>query len=120
MKIINNMIGIAVAPIAAEAYALAQAQGLELAQVSRVLDASTGRNFLSEDSAGPAAAFASMTPDSAGFASLLEVMRKDLALAVDLAGRQPACWPALAAVQSLVDALDDDTLARWRRLAEAR
>lgn len=117
LKIINNILAMANAAVAGEAYRLALEQGLDLAHVAQVFDVSTGRNFLSADPAGPRAAYAAMVPDPAGFAALSAIMRKDLGLAVDLAAQAPGKYPVIRGLKALIDRLGDETYEHWRRIA---
>ena len=114
MKIANNILGIANAVIAAEAYRLAAEHGLDLAHVSRVFEASTGRNFRSKDPAGPQAVYATAARDRAGFESLASIMRKDMGLAVELASRAQGAYPVVRGLKSLIESLGDETFANWR------
>jgi len=119
LKIINNMLGLANVVLAAEAYKLALDQGLDLTDVARVLDVSSGRNAFSADPAGPQSKYASMTRDGEAFASLVAIMRKDLALAVDMASRTAGQYPALHAIEAVVASLGNETFTDWRRIADA-
>jgi 3-hydroxyisobutyrate dehydrogenase len=119
VKVINNMLGIANAVLAAEAYRLALGQGYDLALISAVLDASTGRNWLSADPAGPQTAYAGMTRDREGFSSLRYIMRKDVALAMNLAANTPGEFPALCALDAMVVAVGEKSFDEWRSIAQA-
>ena len=119
MKIVNNVLADANAVIAAEAYRLAMAQGLDLSHVARVLNASSGRNFTSGDPAGPQAVYASMAQDCQGFPSLLAIIRKDVGTADDLASRAGGAFPAIRALKAVCESLGEETFAQWRRIATA-
>jgi 3-hydroxyisobutyrate dehydrogenase-like beta-hydroxyacid dehydrogenase len=116
MKIVNNILGIANAVIAGEAYRLALENGLDPALVSQVLEVSTGRNFASAEPAGPASVYASMTRSRAGFDSLVSIVRKDIGLAAELASIAAGEYPAVASILALVEVLGDETYANWRRV----
>lgn len=116
MKIVNNILGIANAVFAAEAYRIAIEQGLDPAHVARVLEVSTGRNFLSADPDGLKAAFATMAQSRSSFASVASIMRKDIGLASEMAACAEGSYPALQGFKALVDALGDETLQNWRRV----
>lgn len=120
MKIINNIICIANIFISGEAYRLALEHGLTLAQTARVLDVSTGRNFVSADRAGVSSLYAAITPDRARFDSLMSILRKDAGLASGLASSTDGAYPTIQGFTSLLDSLGDETFENWRRLSEAR
>ncbi len=119
VKVINNILAIANVAIAGEAYRLAIENRLDIVKVAEVLDASTGRNYLSRDPSGPASAFASMVPDAAGFASLMGILRKDSGIAVEMTSRVDGDYPAIAGLARIIAALGDETFANWRRVADA-
>lgn len=116
MKIVNNILGVANAAIAGEVYRLAMEQGLDPLNVSRVLDVSTGRTFISQEPDGPQLYYATKVRDRASFNSLTSIMRKDMGLAVELAGQAPGKYPVIGGLQKLINDLGDDTLANWRRV----
>lgn len=119
MKIINNMLGLANVVLAGEAYKLALNQGLDLTNVARVVDVSSGRNAFSADPAGPQAKYATMTRNHEAFDSLLSIMRKDLSLAVETATETGGDYPALCSIEAVVAKLGDETFTDWLRIAQA-
>lgn len=119
MKIINNMLGLANVVLAGEAYKLALHQGLDLADVARVVDVSSGRNAYSAGPGGPQAKYATMTRNHEAFASLLSIMRKDLHLAVETAAETGENYPALSSIEAVVSKLGDETFTDWLRIAQA-
>lgn len=119
MKIVNNILGVANAVIAAEAFRLAQENELHLIDTARVLDESTGRNFMSANPDGVRTAYASMVPDREAFGSLLSIMRKDIGLAVDLASGSQGAYPAIAGLMSIVESIGDETFATWTHLSDS-
>ncbi len=58
LKIVNNIVGIANIAIAAEAYYLAERQGLAFETIAPILELSSGRNFFSQDADEGRAAYA--------------------------------------------------------------
>jgi 3-hydroxyisobutyrate dehydrogenase len=120
VKVINNLLGIANAVLGAEAYRLALGQGFDLALISEVLEASSGRNWLTADPHGPQAAYDGMTRDRQEFSSLRYIMRKDVGLAVELAAATSGEFPALQALEAMVAALDDSAFDAWRSIADAK
>ena len=119
VKLLNNIVGIANSMVAAEAYRLAIEHGLDPAQVARVFEQSSGRNFLSADPEGPAASYAAMTRSREGFDGLVAVMRKDIALAGALAAQRPGRYPSLDALQALLQHVGDESWENWRQVGLA-
>lgn len=113
VKVVNNVVCIASTVITAEAFRIAQDHGVDLAELTRVLEVSTGRSYLTNDPAGVPGAYAAMALDPRQFAGLLAILRKDLRLAAHLAG-EPG--PALASLAALLDTLGDETFETWRSL----
>lgn len=117
MKLVNNIVCIANAAISAEAYELAARNGLSLGDVARVLDVSTGRNYLSKEPGTLQATYATMSRSPAAFASVMSILRKDMHLAGSLADETDGTYPALRALDSLLAAMGEETRARWHRMA---
>jgi len=113
-KIINNVVGIATAVVAAEAYRLAADLGLDIAATARALELGTGRSFYSADAEGPRATYAAMVAERRGFDSLLAIIRKDIGFANELTRATPGRYPAIAGLQSLLAGLGDETYENWR------
>jgi 3-hydroxyisobutyrate dehydrogenase len=118
VKIVNNVIGSVNTLITAEAYRIAVENGLTLEVTTRVLDVSTGRNFLSSSSGDAPAAYGTWTEDRDAFDSLLAIMRKDLGLAVSLAEEAGGGFPVLTRLTALLDDLGEDTFTTWQAIAE--
>ena len=119
MKIVNNIICAANTVLTAEAYRLAIENGLDLTDTARVLDVSTGRNFLSADHAGVAAAFRAMASNRDNFDALLSILRKDVGLAVDMASLSGGAYPAIQGLMTIINSLGDETFRNWRYMSEA-
>jgi 3-hydroxyisobutyrate dehydrogenase len=120
VKLLNNIIGVANSLVAAEAYRLAVEQGLDLVHVARVFETGTGRNFVSADPAGPAPTYEAMTRSRQGFDGLVAVMRKDIGLASAIAEQLPGTYPALKALQALLERVGDESWMNWQRVGQAR
>jgi 3-hydroxyisobutyrate dehydrogenase len=120
VKLINNIVCDANAMITAEAYRLALENGLKLRDTTPVLDVSTGRNYLSEHPGEAAASYATWAATRQSFDALTATIRKDLGLALDLAGASPGSYPVLERLVSTVDALGDETFDNWRAVGAAR
>ncbi len=116
MKIVNNILGVANTAIAGEAYRLAIEQGLDPVNVSKVLDVSTGRTFVSQQPDGGKMYYAVKVRDRASFNSLTSIMRKDMGLAAELSETLPGQYPIIGGLKKLMNEMGDETLANWRRV----
>ena len=118
VKLINNMIGISNLYLVAEGFEMAKAYGVRCEHLARVLDVSTGRNFLTEDTEISAQQYAAWTQTSEVFRSASRIVQKDLHIAQDLAQSVGLSLPAIAAVSRVVDATGEADLRRWRTVAD--
>ncbi|PMS30112.1 3-hydroxyisobutyrate dehydrogenase [Trinickia symbiotica] len=117
VKILNNILGIVSSLMSAETYRLALEYGLELNQLARVFETGTGRNWISAGKDGPAAMYASML-SAQSFDAGLAIVRKDLKLAKELASQVKGNYPLVNGLSQLADALGEETLDTWQRLAQ--
>lgn len=85
VKLINNMIGLTNLYITAEAFELARKSGVDLLQLGPILEASTGRNFVSQDIRTSCFQYANWASSPEAFDALSRIVRKDMQLAVKLA-----------------------------------
>jgi 3-hydroxyisobutyrate dehydrogenase len=120
MKIINNIVGTSSALVLAEASRLAVQQGLDLDAVASVLDASTGRVFLTGQPGEIAEFYGHVARDPESFFSLAAIMRKDFALATDLASTGEASMPLLQRLRDFADQIGDETYANWHSVGQSR
>jgi 3-hydroxyisobutyrate dehydrogenase len=118
MKILNNTLGISIAVIAGEVYRLAIERGLDVARVSQVLEACSGRNVRSMDPAGPKRGYAEMARDRRIYDGTEAIMRKDLGLAVEMTAGTAGEYPAIRGLKALIDTLGGETYDTWRRVGE--
>ncbi|AWB32922.1 NAD(P)-dependent oxidoreductase [Orrella marina] len=118
VKLINNMIGISNLYLVAEGFRMAQAYGVCCENLTRVLEVSTGRNFLTEDAQISAQQYAAWTQTEEVFLSASKIVQKDLHIAQDLARAVSVTLPVIAAVSGVVDATGDTDLERWRAVAD--
>ena len=118
-KIVNNMVGVTNMYLVAEAFQLALRQGLDLAKLAPVMEASSGRTFLTEDIDAARAQYAAWS-EPASFFSLADIIRKDLSLAAALAGRAGLDLPVLAGAIAGTAGIDEHVLARWQAVARSR
>jgi 3-hydroxyisobutyrate dehydrogenase len=119
MKLINNMLGAMNSFVTGEAYRLALAHGLSLPEVADVLEASSGRNFLSADARAAAATYADWTTSREAFDTLTGILAKDVALAAQMARDAPGRYPIAAMLEAIVRERDDDTFENWRFVGAA-
>ena len=116
-KIVNNMVGVTNLYLAAEAYQLALRNGMDLATLARVMDAGSGRCFMTEDIATARAQYATWTASATPFESLAHIIRKDLSLAAKLAADAGLDLPVLDHAIAATSSIGDDVFARWREVA---
>lgn len=119
VKIVNNMICAANVAITGEAYRLALANGIEMADFVPILDVSSGRNFLSASPDDAEAYFTGWSSSREVYNSTLAIVAKDVGLAADLAETAPGSYPALGALQQVVGRLGSATFEHWQAVAAA-
>jgi len=118
VKLINNMIGISNLYLVAEGFQMAKDYGVRCENLARVLDVSTGRNFLTEDAQISAQQYAAWTQTEDVFQSATRIVQKDLHIVQDLARAVGLDLPTVAAVSRVVDATGETDLHRWRAVAD--
>jgi 3-hydroxyisobutyrate dehydrogenase-like beta-hydroxyacid dehydrogenase len=116
VKIVNNMLGVANIYLAGEAYALAERYGVAPESLAPILDAGTGRNFMSRDVGTMRDQYRCWGESEEAFTALLRIVRKDLQLAHRLAGAMGMTLPMLEGVTGGLDRVPDDFYRRWQAL----
>lgn len=116
-KIVNNMVGISMLMIAAEAYRIGIDNGLSLPDAIPVFEAGTGRNFLTADKNAAAQSYAAWAATRDDFDSLQAILRKDIDLALSI-GEGSGPLPATHALRVLLESVSDETFENWRSVAE--
>jgi 3-hydroxyisobutyrate dehydrogenase-like beta-hydroxyacid dehydrogenase len=116
LKIVNNILGTASAMLMAEACRIALERGLDLDDTVRVLEASSGRTFLTANPGEAAEFYSRITSTRPGFDSLAAIMRKDFGLAVDLGGEVQGSYPLVGRLKEFADAMGDETFENWKRV----
>lgn len=119
-KIINNMVGVTNLYLVAEAYELALRHGLDLARLAPVMDASSGRTFMTRDIAVAREQYAAWAESATAFHSLTDIIRKDLSLAAKLAHQTALELPLLDGAIAATAEIGDDVFARWQAVARSR
>lgn len=119
VKIGNNIIGMITTYAAGEVYRLIVESGLDLSQATSVIDASTGRNWLSATPGEAASAFDSFTASRKMFDGLNKIMRKDAALGLEMLAGSDGSFPVIEGISSLVDSLGEETFENWQVVGTA-
>jgi 3-hydroxyisobutyrate dehydrogenase-like beta-hydroxyacid dehydrogenase len=119
LKIVNNIIGTTSAMVMAEACRLALERGLDLDDTIRVLEASSGRTYLTADQGEAAEFYSQITRTRQGFDSLAAIMRKDFGLAVQLAGDVQGSYPLVERLKEFADVMGDETFENWHTVGTA-
>jgi 3-hydroxyisobutyrate dehydrogenase len=120
IKILNNILGMVNTVTVAEVYRLALDHGLSLDDATRILDVSTGRNWLSATPGEAATSFGTFTASRRSFDSLMAIMRKDRDLGLGLLSGSDGSFPVIEQLVSLVDSLGDETFDNWRVVGASR
>ncbi|CAH2894708.1 MAG: 2-hydroxy-3-oxopropionate reductase (EC [uncultured Paraburkholderia sp.] len=113
-KVANNMLGIANMFGAAEVFKLAASNGLGLDVLVPILEAGSGRNFASEEVDITRGHYSAWANSREAFESLGHIVRKDLKLALKLAGNSNLQLPVLEGVSGAIATFTDDLYQRWR------
>lgn len=115
VKVINNMLCIANMFLTAEAIDLAERYGVSFESLAPILNVSTGRNFLTDDAGTGRSQYAAWSRSEAAFASLHNVVSKDLHLAKKLADSAGIDLRLLDRVSQYLDSTDIQVMQRWMR-----
>lgn len=116
VKLLNNMIGVTSIYMVAEAFELATRSGVQLDVLANVLEASTGRTFLSQNIETSCNQYARWAASDADFAALSRITLKDLQLANDFAGDAGLALPTLNAVMQTLAQNSPGVFERWNKL----
>ena len=116
MKIVNNIIGTGSAMLAAEACRIAHERGLVMDDVVTVLEASSGRMWLTAEPGELTEFFRRVTQRREDFDSLVSVMRKDFGLAVELSHEVDGTYPLVASMKMFADTMGEESYDNWRSL----
>ncbi|KQW42671.1 hypothetical protein ASC77_23725 [Nocardioides sp. Root1257] len=114
LKLVNNMVCAANLVITGEAYRLALECGLDLDDVTDVLEVSTGRNFLSDGRGTAQSYLRGWTQSREAYDATLAIVRKDVGLAIELAGATPGAYVGLAGIAEIMASLGDATFDDWK------
>jgi 3-hydroxyisobutyrate dehydrogenase len=119
-KIVNNIVGTASTLVLAEACRIALERGLDIDSTVRVLEASSGRTYLTGAPGEAAEFFGRVTRSRQEFDALAAIMRKDFGLALQLAGEVGGSYPLVERLKAFADAVGDETYENWHAVGTAR
>jgi 3-hydroxyisobutyrate dehydrogenase-like beta-hydroxyacid dehydrogenase len=120
IKILNNIMGIAAQFLMTEILAIARATEVDEALLMHVMEASSGRNFVTRDYDAQKEFFRYNCADPSTLAALIAACRKDLCLAKKLAENADVGAPLLAAMTSAhQDIPVEEIYTTWRAIAGA-
>lgn len=122
-KLINNMLGLTNLFLTVEAMQVGLAYGMDLAILANVLEASSGRNFSTQDWERSKATLTFLTENSERIRGALDLARKDLAHAQELSSKAGVTCPLFEQIVQAFHAFSYDEIEeRWREVAggEAR
>lgn len=116
VKLINNMIGLTNLYMTAEGFDIAVRSGVDLHQLGQILEASTGRSFISQDIETSRFHYANWARDPEAFAALSRIVRKDMQLAVELAKDAGIDASVLNTVAGALGNPSETVFERWHHL----
>lgn len=120
VKIVNNMLCIAIMFLGAEAIELAERHGVTFEQITPIINVSTGRNFLTADATEGRRQYGAWARSEAAFGALLKVVCKDLHLVKDMAASANLDLGLLNDISRYVDTHGGEAMDRWMRQGGVR
>jgi 3-hydroxyisobutyrate dehydrogenase len=102
IKIVNNLVGVSVQFLVAEAFQLAHKSGVDLSRLTAVMDTSSGRNFWSRDWSLTQRQYDEYASDLPKLDVFINRSVKDFKLALQLASQADIEMPILEAVTDTV------------------
>mgnify|MGYP003592341685 CR=1 FL=1 len=116
VKLINNMIGLTNNYVVAEVFELAVKAGVDLNALAPVLEASTGRNYATQDVSVACFQYANWASSPEAFEALSRIVQKDMRLAKTLIDDVGVAAPVMKAVAGLLGDNSESVYKRWRDL----
>jgi 3-hydroxyisobutyrate dehydrogenase len=117
-KIINNIVGVSNMFLMAEAMLLATELGIDVDHLAGIMEQSSGRNLATRDYSAHKALYRFNTQSPETLKALLDICRKDLALAQSLAASSKLSLPMLEAIKTSLDDTPKESIADcWRKLS---
>ena len=120
IKIVNNILCHGISTLMGEALRLGMAHGLTPSAVAEVMEASTGRNWLSAEPGLAAQVLGDQSIDRATFEGILGILQKDMAIAAALAKEQDTPLPMIQGTADLIAALGEETYETWRLIGDTK
>jgi len=114
IKVLNNVIGGINTLMAAETYRIALENGMNLAKANEILEASTGRHWLTRDADEAARTFDQLSSKKEIFDGLMRLMHKDFSCATELLDETDVQYPVLRGVMGVLDSVGDESYENWR------
>ncbi|RYE41591.1 MAG: NAD(P)-dependent oxidoreductase [Hyphomicrobiales bacterium] len=113
MKALNNVLCTTNSLTSAEVFRLGLDAGMAREVVADILEVSTGRNFLTQDSAGVQQYFSHLSETRELWDSIIHLYQKDASIAQKLSTSADGNYPVIAALNDLLPRLDDETFTTW-------
>jgi len=116
VKIINNMVGISNMFLTAEAIHLAEKFGVTFEELAPILDASSGRNFLTVDAVKGRKQYREWCSTDDSYDATLKILKKDLELASKLGESMDLDLEILELLRRHLSNSESDNRSRWKRI----
>lgn len=117
-KALNNVLSTLNAIATAEVLRLGAGAGIPAPTLAAILDASSGRNFLTADASNIQEYYRRLTDSRDTWSSIVAMFHKDAVVAEMLADAAGASYPAINAMVALVSELGDDSFETWSVIGE--
>lgn len=118
VKVMNNVVCHANIALTAEVLRLARAHGLEAERLLPVMEASSGRNWLTPGLSEARDQFWTIGIDSSTSAGILNIMRKDLDIAMEMMATDRGSYPAMAGLAEIFAGLGHETFRNWHEAGD--
>lgn len=117
VKIINNIVGVTNMFLMTEAMVLAADLDLDVDHLAGIMEQSSGRNFATRDYPAHRTLYRLNTQTPETLKALLDICRKDLALAQSLADSAGLSLPLVEAIRTALDHTPNQSIGdSWRKL----
>jgi 3-hydroxyisobutyrate dehydrogenase-like beta-hydroxyacid dehydrogenase len=120
-KIVNNIVGVTNLFLAVEAMRVGRAYGMDLHRLAAVMEVGSGRNFSTQDWERAKATFAYFAKSPSLMRVAVDLCRKDLSHAQELARQEDVSCPLLDKIADGVRGFGyDETQRHWREVSESQ
>jgi len=116
IKIINNLICASSVYLSAEAFRLADENGVPLRSLLPVLEASSGRSFLTDDLEYAVGTYSGIASTRELFDHTVVSMQKDVRLARGIAEHSEGTFPMLDGLARTLETLGGESFETWRKV----